>query len=487
MLDNWAKREGSSPQKLEFTEFVHIHVLMARVAPEGAEAAPGAWGCRRVWLHFLDADRPSWVEVWGAKALGRLGEMKAHQSCVEVPAIGIFLIMDLAQRRVAPPNEKGGWGHPGCKDHDDDVDRDDLEMLRARLARHFFTGRPLDRRACRRARLQRLQKRFQRRPTASGDEALEAQSPPADSEIRREAVSLTPRGAASAHGHEMLSSTVTGKATEEEHDYWPIFILLQALLALSLWVMGASQERETLGRMILSAKAGLDTLLPGRTNMATHKDCEDLRWQIWRWLTYQYTHFGLSHIILNVVMILMVGIRLEMYHGHWRTCVIFNLGVICAAFNFAVIDGHASLIGMSGGVYALMGMTFGSLILNWHDTRYRRPELLVLLMLFVLDLAFAYVSASPDNETSHSAHFGGYASGVVLGVLMGRNLDEEEAQQHAKTLRGERILQAVLASIGAVVLLCVTAWMLQWPPRKDAAGKTATTSRNSESFRNFLR
>ncbi|CAK9085092.1 unnamed protein product [Durusdinium trenchii] len=69
-------------------------------------------------------------------------------------------------------------------------------------------------------------------------------------------------------------------------------------------------------------------------------------------------------------------------------------------------------------------------------------------MLFVLDLAFAYVSASPDNETSHSAHFGGYASGVVLGVLMGRNLDEEEAQQHAKTLRGERILQAVLASIG---------------------------------------
>ena len=37
MLDNWAKREGSSPQKLEFTEFVHIHVLMGRVAPEGAQ------------------------------------------------------------------------------------------------------------------------------------------------------------------------------------------------------------------------------------------------------------------------------------------------------------------------------------------------------------------------------------------------------------------------------------------------------------------
>jgi len=238
--------------------------------------------------------------------------------------------------------------------------------------------------------------------------------------------------------------------------------VLQCVMVLTLWVIGAAQSD---GEFI-SSKGGLDSFLPGWTNMATHQDCTDVRWQVWRWLSYQFTHSGLSHLILNVFMMLVVGIRLEMYHGHRRTLVIFNVGVICAAFNFAIIDGHASLIGMSGGVYALMGMTFGSLILNWHDTRYRRPELLLLLILLSMDLTFAYFdSLSADNETSHSAHFGGYAAGVILGVLIGRNLDEEEESHHAYTLRGERILQGILASAGALLLILELIWFAQWPPR----------------------
>lgn len=38
---------------------------------------------------------------------------------------------------------------------------------------------------------------------------------------------------------------------------------------------------------------------------------------------------------------------------------------------------------------------------------------------------------------------------MVLGILMGRNLDEEEEEEHAKSLQWERILQAVVACIGS--------------------------------------
>ncbi|CAJ1359805.1 unnamed protein product [Effrenium voratum] len=325
-----------------------------------------------------------------------------------------------------------GWGTRCCRAWRRFLDADCEQQppegsTTASLVRHFFDGRSLDRRAARKKRC------------SQG----------------------APRPSAQFRQRGMLQATVSGKAIEDERDYWPVFVLSQSLLVFLLWVIFAAQSEE-----FFSAKAGLDSIVPGTTNMAIHSDCEDLRWQIWRWLTYQFTHAGLSHVGLNIFIVLVVGMRLEMYHGHVRTLVVFNLGVICAAFNFAVADGHASLIGMSGGAYALMGMTFGSLILNWHDTRYRRPELLVLLVLFALDLVFAYADGlAKDSEVSHSAHFGGYAAGFVLGILVGRNLDEEEKQEHAKTLRCERILQLVLGVVGAIVLVSVIAWAAQWPPR----------------------
>lgn len=341
--------------------------------------------------------------------------------------------------KAAPSRCRRIWLSFVDADCDGDVDWNDAEAVSsARLAEHFFSGRGMDRR------FQRQLRSESRRPRQRGPLDGEEAQP----QVHRNALI-------------MFASKVTGKVIEDRDDYWPIFVILEALLTFILWVIGATSEEE-----FFSAKAGLDSIFPGRTNMATHQDCADLRFQVWRWLTYQFSHSGLSHLGLNIFMLLVVGIRLERYHGHWRTLVIFNLGVICAAFNFAVIDGHASLIGMSGGVYALMGMTFGSLILNWHDTRYRRPELFMLVLLFLLDLAFAYFdSTSADSETSHSAHFGGYAAGVILGVLVGRNLDEEEQIQHAKTLRCERFLQGIFASTGAVALLLVFAWMAQWPPR----------------------
>jgi len=303
--------------------------------------------------------------------------------------------------------------------------------------KHFFSGRSLDRRSARKQKLTR---------------SIHLQG-----RLRESAGELDPSDLG------MLEGAVSGLAVEDQMDSWPIFIVLQSLAALTLWVVFASQDEAGFEQ----ALAGLESLATGWTTMLTHRDCTDLRWEAWRWLSYQYTHAGVWHIGFNTLLVLVVGIRLEMYHGHIRTFLVFNLGVVCAALNFAVTDGHAELVGMSGGAYALMGMTFGSLMLNWSDTRYRRPELAILLILFAMDVGMAYWQSvsSAENSTSHSAHFGGYLSGFILGIVVGRNLDEEEAAEHATSLKCERCVQRVMLLIGVALLIFVLVWVAQWPPR----------------------
>ncbi|CAE7275086.1 RHBDL3 [Symbiodinium pilosum] len=225
--------------------------------------------------------------------------------------------------------------------------------------RNFFSGRALDRRSARKKKLKR---------------SINLQG-----RIRQAA------GEADPSDLGMLEGAVSGLAVEDKMDSWPIFIVFQCLAAVTFWVVFASQNDGGFEK----ALAGLESLAMGWTTMLTHRDCTDLRWEMWRWLSYQYTHSGVWHIGFNTLLVLAIGIRLEMYHGHIRTFLVFNLGVVCAALNFAVTDAHAELVGMSGGAYALMGMTFGSLMLNWADTRYRRPELAILLFLFACDVGMA--------------------------------------------------------------------------------------------------
>ncbi|CAE7244627.1 RHBDL3 [Symbiodinium microadriaticum] len=303
--------------------------------------------------------------------------------------------------------------------------------------KHFFSGRSLDRRSARKQKL--------------------ARSIHLQGRLREAAGEMDPSDLG------MLEGAVSGLAVEDQMDSWPIFIVLQSLAAVTLWVVFASQDEAGFEQ----ALAGLESLATGWTTMLTHRDCTDLRWEAWRWLSYQYTHSGVWHIGFNTLLVLVVGIRLEMYHGHFRTFLVFNLGVVCAALNFAVTDGHAELVGMSGGAYALMGMTFGSLMLNWSDTRYRRPELAILLILFAMDVGMAYWQSvsSEENSTSHSAHFGGYLSGFILGIVVGRNLDEEEAAEHAASLKCERRVQRVMLLLGLALLIFALVWVAQWPPR----------------------
>lgn len=219
----------------------------------------------------------------------------------------------------------------------------------------------------------------------------------------------------------------------------PYFITAQTIICVLLWIVGAAYTSFNESQDFFLTQGGLESFADGWTATAVHRDCEDLRWQGWRWLTYQWTHGHFTHIAMNTLVTVFAGIPLEGLHGWKRTAFIFEASVICGALWHMTFRPHdSSLVGMSAGCYALMAMHMADVVMNWSQHKWRFPRVLLLIVMIVLDVG-AGMLAKPDDVTGHAAHFGGYLSGLIFGVWFVRN---------KKVTKCEQVLKVVMLLIG---------------------------------------
>jgi len=257
------------------------------------------------------------------------------------------------------------------------------------------------------------------------------------------------------------ASETSGSALVEPlmRQHRPVFVTLQSGLVVVLWLVAvATVGRLDSGLGMASGALGHPSL--GWTVMLVNHDCQDYRYEFWRILTYQFAHKSPSHVGINLLLIIILGVPLEGFHGHLRTGFIFNLGVCGGALLHVVCTPHAyPLVGMSAGCYALMAMHLSDLLINWRQTRYRCPKTIFLALLLLPDLWLAstiVLFESGPGSRSLVAHVGGYLSGVLMGVVIGRNL---------KAKPYKRIVQRVACILLLTFCFSSICWLLQWPPR----------------------
>eukprot|EP00929_Paragymnodinium_shiwhaense_P079833 TRINITY_DN41617_c0_g1_i1.p1 TRINITY_DN41617_c0_g1~~TRINITY_DN41617_c0_g1_i1.p1 ORF type:complete len:942 (+),score=167.15 TRINITY_DN41617_c0_g1_i1:141-2966(+) len=263
------------------------------------------------------------------------------------------------------------------------------------------------------------------------------------------------------------SSNVDGKAVEDlvlhklqKGRKKPSFVVMQCLLVFGLWLGWAIRmwqlgEVKDLGEF-LNAKAGLDSWWPERTDMRLYTDCIDLRGQIWRLVSHQWTHWGIKHVLTNILMACMLGIPLEALHGTCRMILMFNAGVIGGGCFCVFMSAHNPTVGMSGGCYALLGMHLADLIMNWSQKRFRWPSLVFLIFMAWADFVLSVLLAPADDPKSVAAHLGGYIFGAIIGILIGTNMRVEVWEQ---------VLQGLVVLVGCGILMFSMGWGSQWPPR----------------------
>ena len=132
--------------------------------------------------------------------------------------------------------------------------------------------------------------------------------------------------------------------------------------------------------------------------------------QVWRLITPIFLHFGLTHLVFDMLMLYLLGAMIEARRG---TLVLGALVLVSAvASNLGqYIDTGPNFGGMSGVDYALFGYA-------WMQSRFNpRAGILVSPMTVMLGLGWlvACMASKSVSDIANTAHLIGLAIGVVSG------------------------------------------------------------------------
>ena len=129
-----------------------------------------------------------------------------------------------------------------------------------------------------------------------------------------------------------------------------------------------------------------------------------------------FLHFGLSHIVYNMLCLIFLGDILETLVGPVRYLIIYFVGGLAGNLLSMQMDISHGLYrvsaGASGAIFAVVGAIF--YILLRHKGRIGTITLRRLLLMIVLTLGQGFTDSGTDN----AAHIGGLVAGFVVAVLV---------------------------------------------------------------------
>lgn len=147
--------------------------------------------------------------------------------------------------------------------------------------------------------------------------------------------------------------------------------------------------------------------------------------QLWRFITFQFLHAGIEHILFNMIALFFFGPLIEMYLGSRRYLAFYLLCGMAGAASYLGLWGihvlvgnpYVSLIGASAGIFGVL--IAGAMV---------APQATVLIYGIIpmqlrtmawLLLAFAVytVFTNGNNAGGQAAHLGG----ALLGFLLIKN------------------------------------------------------------------
>lgn len=137
--------------------------------------------------------------------------------------------------------------------------------------------------------------------------------------------------------------------------------------------------------------------------------------EIYRIFTSMFLHFGIEHLLNNMLVLFVLGQRLEPTVGKIRFLLIYFLGGVggnMISFYMEASGGEATVsAGASGAVFAVMGAMIYVLLRN--KGRVKDLSARQIFVMAVFSLYFGFASSGVDN----AAHVGGMLCGFFAAII----------------------------------------------------------------------
>lgn len=177
-----------------------------------------------------------------------------------------------------------------------------------------------------------------------------------------------------------------------------VFMILNVLVFLISEFMGGSQD---ISVMLDAGAAYTPYILDG---------------EYYRIFTCMFLHFGIEHLANNMLVLFVLGGRLERTIGKIRFVLIYILGGIFGNILSLVLEMRNGDFGVSAGASGAVFAVTGALIYVVIRHRGRVEDLSTkqILVMAAFSLYFGFTSSGVDN----AAHVGGLIAGFLLALLL---------------------------------------------------------------------
>ena len=139
--------------------------------------------------------------------------------------------------------------------------------------------------------------------------------------------------------------------------------------------------------------------------------------EYWRIFSANFLHFGLLHLAMNALGLLVLGPTVEAIIGTRKFLLIYLLSGMCSLSLVGILQGsHPQLIvGASGAIMGLVGALAAVMLRGWFSTKAAivRRRLNLVAAIIVMQIAFDLMIP----EVSMAAHLSGAVIGFILTFL----------------------------------------------------------------------
>ena len=137
--------------------------------------------------------------------------------------------------------------------------------------------------------------------------------------------------------------------------------------------------------------------------------------QYYRLLTCMFLHFGIVHLVNNMLSLWFIGGEVERMYGRVEYLILYFTTGIAGSMVSSVMgylsDSKSVAAGASGAVYGILGALLVLILKYGRDGNSRLYKIIMVLVLFVM-------AGKTEQGVDNMAHLGGFIAGVICGFLL---------------------------------------------------------------------
>jgi len=145
--------------------------------------------------------------------------------------------------------------------------------------------------------------------------------------------------------------------------------------------------------------------------------------QYWRFLTPMFLHAGLTHLLVNMYSLYILGKDVEFIFGRFKYCLIYlSAGLLGNVASFALSSSIS--VGASGAIFGLLGalLYLGVVYREVVSAKFTTD----IMTMILANIAFGFMVPRIDNNAHIGGLIGGFLIAYTLGVVSQRGLNKKQ-------------------------------------------------------------